>query len=226
MTLQMSYFILLGGFSVLFGFLIFSPKSWPPKWWHLRKKVFLVFLGMWLVSAGFLLASFLQTAPFFRAVKSGDIERVERLLAEHPKLIQARSVSSMGDEDTALIIAAKGGNNTMVEFLLKAGADVNAADSANNVTPLLGATSYGNTLVVETLLKAGANVNSSGFRHNYTALHIAADRGNLDIIKLLLAHGADISAENMFHKTPLQVAQDEHQTNVIAVLSNPSFLKQ
>jgi ankyrin repeat protein len=224
MTLQLSYFILLGGFSVLFGFLAFSPNSWPPKWRHLRKRVWLVCFAMWLVSAGILLADFLRSAPFFSAVRSGNLKRVEQLLAENPKLIQAKTIGIWKD-DTALILAANDGNNAMVEFLLKTGADVNAADSAN-ITPLLGAASYGNTSVVETLLKAGANVNASGFRHNYTALHIAAERGDLDIVKLLLLHGADRNVENMFHETPLQLAYEQHQTNVIAVLSDPNLPKK
>ena len=183
--------------------------------------MFLVFWGMWLVSAGFLLTSFLQTAPFFKAVKSGNIERVKELLSKRPSLIQARTIG-VWEDDTALHLAATTGNNEMTMLLIKAGADVNAVDSADT-SPLIDATSYGNDLVAETLLKAGANVNAAGGRRNSTSLQIAAFRGYVNIVKILLANGADIKAVDKDGKTALQLAQDERQTNIIAVLSNPTL---
>jgi ankyrin repeat protein len=94
----------------------------------------LIVFGLWLVSAGFLLSGFLQTAPFFKAVKSGNIERVKELISKKPSLIQARTIA-IWEDDTALNLAAMAGNNEMVTLLLKAGADVNAANSAG-ITPL------------------------------------------------------------------------------------------
>jgi len=216
----LSDFILLAMLSVL----VFLPGSWPSKWRHLRKYVFLIVFGMWLVSAGFLLAGFLQTAPFFNAVKSGNIERVKDLLSKKPSLIQARTFTFWGD-DTALNLAARTGNSEMVRLLLKADADVNAADSGG-ITPLHDAAFFGNDLVAEILLKAGANVNAIGYRDKATPLCVAAIHGHLTMVKILLANGADINALDRDGKTPLQCAQDAHQTNVVAILSNPSLPKQ
>jgi hypothetical protein len=222
--LQLSYFLLLGGFSILFGFNIFLRKSWPARWLHLRKKVFLIFFGMWLVSAGCLLASFFQTAPFFKAVKSGNTELVSTLLSQKPSLALARTIAIWQD-DTALQLAATTGNNDVVLLLLKAGADVNAADSAGG-TPLHEAAFYGNDLVAKTLLKAGANVNAIGYRGKVTPLYLAVGGGHVNMVKILLSNGADINAVDRYGKTALQLAKEDHQTNIVAILSNPSLLKQ
>jgi uncharacterized protein len=75
-------------------------------------------------------------------------------------------------------------------------------------------------LIAETLLKAGANVNAIGYRDNATPLCVAAIHGHLNVVKILLANGANINAVDTLGKTALQYAQDEHQTNIIAALSN------
>jgi len=181
-----------------------------------RKKLLLIAVSVWLVSAGILMIGSFQKRLFFEAVRSGDLARVKELLADKPKLV--RSKTFMGE--TSLHLAVTAGSNDMVAFLLESGAEVNAKDSSN-ITPLHLAAFNGNVSVAETLLKAGADVNAVGFRHNDTPLHVAALHGNVGVVKLLLAHGADVTAENMLHKTPLQLAQDYQRTNVIAVLSPP-----
>ena len=108
----------------------------------------------------------------------------------------------------------------MVAVLLGAGADVNAK-GGSNVTPLHLAAFHGNAQIAEALLKAGADVKAVGYRHNDTPLHVAALHGHASVFKLLLAHGADASAEDMLHKTPLQLAQENQKTKVVAVLTNP-----
>jgi ankyrin repeat protein len=58
-----------------------------------------------------------------------------------------------------------------------------------------------------------------GTRRNSTSLQIAAFRGYANIVKMLLANGADIKAVDKDGKTALQLAQDEHQTNVVVIFS-------
>jgi ankyrin repeat protein len=94
--------------------------------------------------------------------------------------------------------------NQIVDALLKAGADVNAANGPNSIpwgeTALMKAASAGLTQTVVALLKAGAHVNlqnSSG----QTALMFAAMLGDGQMVQLLLQAGADKTLHDSMHRT-------------------------
>ena len=131
-------------------------------------------------------------------------------------MVQTRTVF---DNETALHMAVRTGNCEMVRLLLNAGANVNAQDFSG-ATPLNMAAFDGNTAVAHVLLESGADVNIVGYRDKTTPLEVVAFRGNLKMVKLLLAHGADPTSKDGNGKTPLQVAKDEQQTDVVQVLSN------
>jgi ankyrin repeat protein len=107
---------------------------------------------------------------------------------------------------TPLIYAAREGTLDVVQMLLDAGVDVNAAE-ANQTTPLLIAILNDHIDVATFLLEHGANLNAAdGFGR--TALWAAVDMRNLDtpdntetdrgpmleLIRVLLDHGADTNA--------------------------------
>jgi ankyrin repeat protein len=109
----------------------------------------------------------------------------------------------------------------MVVLLLSAGADVDARGDSR-ATPLHEAALHGSGAIAEALLKAGADIEAVGFRHNETALHVAAFHGHANVVKILLAHGAHANAQNMLQKAPLQLAQENQRTNVVALLLSPT----
>ena len=80
----------------------------------------------------------------------------------------------------------------MVEMLLRAGADVNAADD-HGVTPLQRAAENASPAMVDRLLAAGADVDAAQ-TSGLTALMIAARTGDVRVVNRLVAHGADVDA--------------------------------
>ncbi|KAG8350127.1 hypothetical protein FVEN_g11709 [Fusarium venenatum] len=92
---------------------------------------------------------------------------------------------------TPLYYAAQNGHKAVVELLLAARADVNAAD--NGWTALYAAATRGYLEVVKKLLAAGADVNTAA-ANGGTALHAAAEGGYLEVVEKLLAAGVNINA--------------------------------
>src|SRR5215208_5709661 len=103
------------------------------------------------------------------AIRAGDVEAVERLLAEHGELATARFVDPRcGDERTALHVATDWpgrfpNGRAMVCALVAAGADVDAAfGGAHTERPLHWAASSDNVEVLDALVEAGADIEAPG----------------------------------------------------------------
>jgi len=181
----------------------------------MRASIF--FFTLWFASMLPLFVGYYKSEDFFDAVRSGNIEKVNRLLLKSPALLKAKT-EGVWNDDTALHLAAAAGNNEMVKFLLQKGADVNAKDTAC-ITPLHLAALHGSESVVESLLAAGASMNVVAFKDSDTPLIVAASNGRLNVVNLLLAHGADSKATDNFGKTALEWARSEHYTNIVVLLS-------
>src|SRR5438105_4053806 len=109
MTVQLSCFIL-----VTLGSIVLLANM-PCKWRPLRKRVILVLLGIWTLSAIYSMAGVFKNRPFFVAVESRDTELVKELLSKKPLLVQSRTFLK---NETGLHLAAKAGHHKMVELLL------------------------------------------------------------------------------------------------------------
>ena len=91
---------------------------------------------------------------------------------------------------TPLVMAAMNGSARVIEALLAAGADANAAKSTGT-TPLMLAAAAGKVDAVKALLDHGARANEKETSHGQTALMFAAGMGRGDVIRLLMKRGAD-----------------------------------
>jgi hypothetical protein len=144
------------------------------------------------------------------------LEFVQKTLTRDPALIRERYAGR-----TLLHTASGEGSLTMVELLLRLGADPNAADGGGH-TPLYSVGNEckvsGGGKVVHALVRAGANVDAHDGVKHCTALHMAARRGNVEVAEALLDCGADIEARDTLGETPLRRSVNCNKTEVAALL--------
>ena len=138
------------------------------------------------------------------AVRSGDLERVQRLVAE------GAPVNYDNDPygSSLLVLAIRNNRLEMVRLLIREGIDVNAHDSRNaNRSPLILAVRENQPVIASDLINNGAqleDVDDAG--HN--ALFWAILGNGVLIVGLLLAVGANPNAVNrrLSNQTPLTAA--------------------
>jgi ankyrin repeat protein len=90
-----------------------------------------------------------------------------------------------------MMIASQHGHDQVVQCLLSAGAEVDAA-LPNGETALSMASLRRLSNVVKTLLSAGPAVNAAT-TDGVTSLYMATQNGHPDIVELLLTHGAELN---------------------------------
>ncbi len=86
--------------------------------------------------------------------------------------------------------AAIKGDLSEIEFLIKAGADINAKYDDKGYTALMYAARYGYTEIVQYLISVGVDVNIQCYDIE-TALSIAIENGHTKIVEMLIAAGAE-----------------------------------
>ncbi|XP_062584082.1 uncharacterized protein LOC134245848 [Saccostrea cucullata] len=115
--------------------------------------------------------------------------------------------------DTPLVAACQLGHLSIVNELIKSGADVNL--QSNDETPLTVACSEGHVSVVRKLLEAEADVNL--YCRNDTPLAEACNGGYIDIVKMLLMAKANVDPLSVSN-TPLIAACNKGDINIVKEL--------
>jgi ankyrin repeat protein len=90
---------------------------------------------------------------------------------------------------TPLLVAAGNGNATVLEAIVKAGADVQSR-SSDGATALMMAAGSGNAGAVSILLDHGAEIEATDTARGQTPLMFAAAANRVEVVRLLLARGA------------------------------------
>lgn len=129
------------------------------------------------------------------AADSGNVKDVQRALAFGVDVNASEPFAVGGQPDqertaAAIIVAAEGGWEDVLDTLIQHGAEVNTTDSLGN-TPLYYATQAGHLEAVRILLKKGADPNAGSGEQ--TPLYHAAGRGRWRFVDLLLQHGAKVN---------------------------------
>ena len=129
---------------------------------------------------------------------------------------------------TPLHWAAQHNTADVVQFLISAGADINAKNMIGT-TMLHCATCNENVEVAKLFISAGADVNarisfdSPSNMAGATPLHqLAYLNRNIEVAKCLVSEGADINAKDKAGKTPLGIARENNNNEVVEYLSGLS----
>jgi len=150
----------------------------------------------------------------YEAAATGRMTHLISNLARKPELVNAYSE----DGFQPLGLAAYFGQVKIVDYLIKAGAEVNSpSKNSLRVTPLQSAVAGSHLEITALLLDAGASPNvreASG----YTPLHTAAHNGDVKIAHKLLFGGADLEAKSDKKETPLDMALKSGHHEVVNLL--------
>jgi hypothetical protein len=126
--------------------------------------------------------------PLMVSADVGDRPLAEYLLTRGCSPNQANSVGV-----TALFVAAQEGRTPVVDLLLCAGADVNAARLLDGATPLLLAAQHGNDDACRLLVACEAQVNRCTTNHGSMPIYSAAYNNRRSTLTMLIAAGADVN---------------------------------
>jgi cytohesin len=150
---------------------------------------------------------------FISAAERGDLAAVKRYLG------RGMDVNAKGGypEWSALGAAVQAGHDSVVEFLVASGADVNAR-FVNEGTPLHLAALNGRKHAAELLIAAGADVNAKD-NDGGTPLHDAVSQGHRNVVELLIAKGAAVNARTVgMGWTPLGLAVEMEEEEIVGIL--------
>ena len=128
------------------------------------------------------------------AVRRDDLETAELLIRAGARVSAANAAGA-----TPMQLATINGSAAMIERLLEAGVDSNAALTQHGDTALMMAVRTGRPDAIQVLLDAGAEVNTKETWGGTTALMWAVSEHHADAVQMLIEHGADLDARSRIY---------------------------
>lgn len=151
-----------------------------------------------------------QIADFAKAAKFNDVSTVKKLVSSgvNPNILDPKG-------ELMLNLAIKDKSNDVISFLLtNPTTDVDISNKFGE-TPLMIASIDGNLPVVKALVQGKkAKIDHIG----WTPLHYASSRGHLDIAQFLLANGAIVDSLSPVNTTPLMMAVQSGNEQLVKLL--------
>ncbi|XP_057328463.1 putative ankyrin repeat protein RF_0381 [Microplitis mediator] len=155
-----------------------------------------------------------QRTPLEIAVSQSNDALIDLLLSNN-----ADTNLSKNSNETALHLAVKLENLTLIKTLVEAGADLNAHSPAYKVTPLYLAIDQNHYGIAEFLITQGADVNYIfDIKGNCTLLHIAVRNKNENMIEFLLNNNANVNINVKYCQTTLNIAIEQRNLKLIKKL--------
>jgi len=133
------------------------------------------------------------TTALHWAVDRDDVEMADLLLRAGARVTERTREGVM-----PLQLAAINGSASMIDRLLKAGADPNTSLTPAGDSALMMAARTGAAGALRVLMEAGANVNAKESWGGTTALMWAVSEGHTEAATLLLGAGADVNARSNY----------------------------
>ncbi|MDA0149069.1 ankyrin repeat domain-containing protein [Vibrio sp. LaRot3] len=155
-----------------------------------------------------------EQEPLLYAIDNDCAETVHKLLNEgaNPNLVNRYG-------NTALMMAAANRNPVVAQLLIKAKADVNAAEAEYGSTALMTASSQGSLEVVDLLLKAGVNNIEAKNKWGDTALMKAVLSDHAATVERLVAANASLDTLGRYKLNPLMTASLQSPNTVKYLIS-------
>jgi cytohesin len=139
------------------------------------------------------------------AAEAGDIAALRTILDSHREKPSQQALSK-----ALLRQAWRDSREEVVRLLVRAGADIEARDASDHMTPVMIAANAGAERCVGALIDLGADVNAPPARglpyEGLGALHLACSRGYSNVVERLIQAGADVDARGPEGETPLMIA--------------------
>lgn len=145
-----------------------------------------------------------------QAAKTGNTEKVHELMSRGAPF----TADWLGT--SPLHLAARYNHVETCKVLLRAGISKDSKTKVDR-TPLHFASFQGNVDIVELLLNAKCEVDAKDML-KMTALHWAVEKRHDKIVERLLQHGADPNAVSKFGKSPISIATEAGQVDLVRIL--------
>ena len=177
----------------------------------LKKSIFFVIAAC---LAALVPASLAGNEALLKAFEKGETEAIIQLFKDNPQMMTA----DLGTGMTSLHYAVYYGNETVADYVLKNGADLNVKDQ-RNLTPVWFSVSGGRPAMLKKLIALGADLKVQN-QAGDNLLFRAVNGGNLEVISLLLDNGFTVDMKNSWGATPTVYAARTGNVDVIKFLAS------
>lgn len=156
-----------------------------------------------------------QEPELLRAAREDRVDRLRELIMSGCP-VDTTMPDGMYRGMTALMVAARVNNSRAIEFLLTAGARIQACDT-DGWQAIHYAALHGSTEALRLLLLHGADINAAK-KDGFTPLMLAARAGHLPSVEFLLSRGANPVLANEANLTARDLAASMEHTDIVHII--------